>query len=64
MVRILKSEPQLDDIHLVEIACLSTDEKPTGWATGSLCLETDTGIWYAYDEEGEEWNPVAGGGSE
>lgn len=67
-VRILKREPQLDDIHYMEIACLSTDDKPIGLATGSLCLEVDTGDVYAYDEEGDvgsEWCKIAslGGGS-
>lgn len=63
-VRMLKREPQLDDIHYVELACLSTDTKPTGFATGSLCLEVDTGDVYAYDETGAEWNKIAslGGG--
>ena len=61
MWRILKREPQLDDIHYIEAACLSTDTKVTGWASGSLCLEVDTGTWYAYDETNAEWKPVAGG---
>ena len=58
MVRILKREPQLDDIHYVKIACLSTDDKPIGFATGSKCREVDTGDVYYYDEEGaagSEW---------
>ena len=64
-VRILKREPQLDDIHYVEIACLNGDDKPTGFATGSLLLEVDTGDLYAYDEVGAEWNKIAelGGGT-
>lgn len=64
MVRILKREPQNDDIHYVELAGLSTDDKPTMFATGSLFLEVDTGIWWAFDEEGLEWNPIAGGSSD
>ena len=60
-VRILKREPMLDDIHYVEIYCLSTDTKPTGFATGSVCIEVDTSDVYLYDEEGAEWNKVGGG---
>ena len=63
MVRILSREPQLDDIHYVEIACLSTDTKPTGFATGSVCIEVDTGDTYLYDEVGAEWHKLGGGDS-
>lgn len=51
----------------VEIACASTDVKPTaGIANGSLALETDTGDVYALtDGTTPEWNKIAelGGGS-
>ena len=60
MVRMLVREPQNDDIHYVELAGLSTDEKPTGFATGSLFMEVDTGDAYFYDEEGAEWIKVGG----
>lgn len=60
MVRILKREPQNDDVHYVELVGLSDDDKPTMFATGSLFLEVDTGIWYAFDEESSEWNPIIG----
>lgn len=68
-VRILKREPQLDDIHYVEAYGLSTDSKPTGFATGSVFIEVDTGKVYLYDEDGAAWNEVggteaAGGGDE
>lgn len=67
-VRMLKREPQLDDVHYVELACTSDDDKPIGFATGSLCLEVDTGDVYAYNEDGtsgSEWVKIAslGGGS-
>lgn len=46
--------------YLVDIACLSTDTKPTdGIVTGSIALEVDTGDIYAYDEAGEEWNKIS-----
>ena len=61
MVRILVRDPQPDDIHYVELAGLSTDDKPTGFATGSLFLEVDTGDAYFYDEEGVQW--IKAGGS-
>lgn len=42
--------------QMVEIACLSTDSKPTeGIANGSLCLEMDTGDIYAFNEAGSAW---------
>lgn len=45
--------------NVVEIACLSTDTKPTsGIATGSLALEVDTGDIYAYDEVGTSWTKI------
>ena len=37
--------------------CLSTDTKPAA-SNGSLLLEMDTGIVYAYDEAGEQWREV------
>ena len=65
MVQELKRVGLSSDKHYCEFAGLSTDDKPTGWATGSLFLEVDTGNVYAYDEEGEEWNQIAalGGGT-
>ena len=45
----------------VELACKSTDTKPTGgMVTGSLALEVDTGDIYAYDETGDgSWGKIA-----
>jgi len=68
-VRILKREPQLDDIHYVEAYGNSLDDKPTGFATGSVFIEVDTGKVYLYDEDGAAWYEVggtepAGGGDE
>jgi len=59
-VRWLKREPQNDDIHYVELAGLSTDTKPTGFATGSIFIEVDTSDAYLYDETGAEWHKVGG----
>ena len=42
---------------VVEIACLSTDTKPTdGIVTGSVAIEVDTGDVYLYDEASTTWN--------
>lgn len=65
MVRILNREVMLDDVHYVEIAGLSTDSpKPTGFATGSVFFEVDTGDAYFYDEESGTWIKAGGGGDE
>lgn len=66
MVRILVDQVHVDGKNYKEIACLSTDTKPTdGIVTGSLALEVDTGDVYAFDEVGGEWDQIAalGGGS-
>ena len=44
---------------IVEIACLSTDTKPTeGIVTGSLALEVDTGKIFAFDEVSGNWTEI------
>lgn len=49
--------------NLVEIACLSTDDKPTdGIANGSMCTEMDTGDVYFFDEAGGAWIKFGSGG--
>lgn len=45
----------------VEMAGTSTESKPTeGLVTGSLFLEVDTGVVYAFDETTETWNQIGG----
>lgn len=66
MIRKLVENTFTDGKAYVEIACLSSDTKPTGgMVTGSLALEVDTGDVYAYNETGDgEWNKIASlGGS-
>lgn len=66
MVRVLIDQAYIEGKSYKEIACLSTDTKPTtGIVTGSLALEVDTGDVYAFDEVGGEWDQIAalGGGS-
>ena len=69
MIRVLEAEPiavfpEESDKMLVEIAGLSTDEKPTSnsYATGSSFMEVDTGNVYLYDETSPgAWHKVGGG---
>ena len=66
MVRATVENTVTDGKKYVELACLSTDTKPTaGIVTGSLALEVDTGDVYAFDEVGTQWNVIAelGGGT-
>ena len=59
MIRFYNSEQVDNEKVMVEIACLSTDSKPTdGIATGSLALEVNTGKIYAFDEVGENWAEI------
>ena len=59
MIRFYKSEQADNEKIMIEIACLSTDTKPTdGIATGSLALEVNTGKLYAFDEVGENWAEI------
>ena len=42
---------QGQNVQYLEISCRSTDTKPTaGVATGSICVEVDTGKVFLYDE--------------
>ena len=67
MIRKLVENRFDENKKYVELACLSTDSKPTGgMVTGSLALEVDTGDVYAYDETSDgTWNKIAelGGGA-
>ena len=47
-------------LQQVEIACLSSDTKPTtGIANGSTLFEMDTKTLYFFDEENETWRAWA-----
>lgn len=48
----------------VKFRGLSTDEKPMNVANGSGFFEMDTGDYYMYDEENQQWliPGVSGGG--
>ena len=67
MIRTLYEQIHVDGKNYVELACLSTDSKPTtGIVTGSLALEVNTGDVYAFAEgDSPAWNKIAelGGGS-
>ena len=68
MIRTLKrliATDNNDNKEYVEIACLSTDSKPTtGIITGSVIYEVDTGKRYEFNEVAGEWveQPASGGG--
>ena len=58
--RILSTNPVAEDKQDILAACISTDAKPEAdyIATGSKCVEADTGNVYFYNEEGaasEKW---------
>ena len=66
MIRTYVERTIVGSKNYVELACLSTDTKPTvNVVTGSLALEVDTGDVYAFDEENSEWDQIAalGGGA-
>ena len=46
-------------IYLKQGSCLSSDEKPTDVANGSVLIEMDTGTAYMFDEENGEWRAFA-----
>lgn len=60
MVRVTHAGIVQNGVQYVEMAGLSTDAKPTNVATGSLFLEVDTAKWYAFDEDGNQWDQIAG----
>ena len=58
--RILDTKPITEDKHDILAACVSTDTKTEAAyiATGSKCVEVDTGKVYFYNEDGaadEKW---------
>lgn len=60
MVTITKTGRMINGKTVCEIACLSTDTKPTeGIENGSLVLEMDTGKIYAFNETASTWVEVA-----
>lgn len=44
--------------YVVEIACKSTDTKPTNFSNGSTAIEVDTGDFYIFDEAEGVWNKM------
>ena len=39
----------------IEVSGKSTDEKPLGYATGSIFVEVDTGKVFFFDEDNGDW---------
>lgn len=69
MIRYKESTTYEDGKVHAELSLASTDAKPTdGIATGSVCVEANTGKTFLYDESTQTWNEVStgggGGGSE
>ena len=59
MITYISNKIFANDKHCVEIACLSTDTKPTeNIITGSVAIEVDTGTIYLYDEVSTKWNEM------
>lgn len=45
-----------EQLQLIEAYCLSTDTKPTALiATGSICVEVDTGKVFFFNEASGAW---------
>ena len=60
MITVIEVKSIVNGKEVAELACLSTDTKPTEYANGSLILEMDTGKFYAYNEDGTEWVEIGG----
>lgn len=65
-IRVIHKSPVLNDLgvilSVVELAGPSSESKPTtGFANGSLFLETDTGKIFIFDED-DGWSEVETGG--
>lgn len=61
-IRVIHKSPVLNDLgvilSVVELAGPSSESKPTtGFANGSLFLETDTGKIFIFDED-DGWSEV------
>lgn len=51
-----EKDAQGNSVNYAEIACTSSDTKPTaGFATGSICVEVDTGSVFFFSEAAGEW---------
>lgn len=58
MVSVIKMKNDYGTKFLVEIACKSTDTKPTNYSNGSMAIEVDTGDIYIFDESTSTWNKM------
>lgn len=67
MITVLSVKKAFEGKELVELACTSSDTKPTEFMNGSMCIEVDTGDIYIFDEENNDWNKIgssSGGGDD
>lgn len=61
MITIMETKKIFNNKQLVDIACLSTDTKPTtGIMNGSMLIEVNTGKLYVFDESASAWNEIGG----
>ena len=59
MITIMETKKIINNKQLVDIACLSTDTKPTtGIMNGSMLIEVNTGKLYVFDESASTWNEI------
>lgn len=60
MITYLENKKYTAEKNLVELACLSTDAKPTtGIANGSICIEMNTGKIFMFNEASSAWVELA-----
>ena len=51
-----EKDAQGNSVNYAEYACTSSDTKPTsGLATGSICIEVDTGSVFFFNEASASW---------
>lgn len=61
MITIMETKKIVNNKQLVDIACLSTDTKPTtGIMNGSMLIEVNTGKLYVFDESASAWTEIGG----
>lgn len=59
MIRTITETNNIDGTSIKEVYCLHADEKPTaGLATGSVCVEVDTGDAFLFNEVSSTWTKL------
>lgn len=60
MLTITRTNKAINGKEVADMVCLSSDTKPDGFSNGSICLEMDTGDFYYFDGDNEEWAKIGG----